>query len=139
MTLSTLEISAAPTRQLDRGNVRAKLSRVPWVRVLFLFVAFESGLFVYSFISVENATRLAPWISSRDESTVDRSPAHSPGTGQPRGLSSTRGSFRSECESMPLAAASIQCSASGVCSGAALPGVTRPCPSGAPAVGSVRP
>lgn len=108
--------STAPSR--ERGNAMVELAlTVPLLCVLMLAV-FDSGVYVYAFISVQSAARAAAMRNSGGtESAVDQATACTIVTDELRGLPSIS-TTQTSCASAPLVVSSVLCSGSGSCGSA---------------------
>ncbi|MEP6537292.1 MAG: TadE family protein [Bryobacteraceae bacterium] len=102
----------------ERGNAMVELALVAPILFVLALAAFDFGMYVYSFISVQNAARVAALRNSGGkESASDQTAACAMVTDQLRGLPaipSTPGS----CNSAPLVVSSSLCDGSSPCGGA---------------------
>ena len=103
----------------ERGTAFVELALVAPVLFVMALVAFDGGMYLYSFISVQNAARAAALRNSGGrESAVDQVAACALVTDQLRGLpaiTATPGS----CDGAPLVVSSALCDSSHTCGTAA--------------------
>ena len=96
-------------RRRQRGNAIVEFALVAPMLFALMLAIFDSGLYVYSFISVQSAARSAALRNSGSpETATDSSAACSIAANQLQGLPSM-GSFSGSCSAAPLIVTSILC------------------------------
>lgn len=112
-------VSLDRTRR-KKGQAILEFSLVCPALFIVMLVILDFGIWIYAFISVENAARAAAMRNSLgQESASDQSAACNMVREELRGLPNIGYSYQGNCTSAPLVVASVYCSGNGACAGAA--------------------